>query len=141
LGVFSAMRFRIAEPAEQEPSEGVAALEARGAAVGVEHVCMHPAGQAMLCGVDSFDHVGSDVARRAGAALAAAVPCIEGRGAVPQRGEPFLGVDHLVGVRRSARVLERETKAGIASEFARTLAQVGWVAGFALVVRLVEDGA
>jgi hypothetical protein len=109
------MSFRIAELAEQEPSEGVAALEARWAAVGVEHVCMRPVGQAMLCGVDSFNHVASDVAGRAGAVLAVAVPRIKRRGAVSQRGEPFLGVDHLVGVRRSARVLERETKAGIAS--------------------------
>ena len=53
--------------------------------------CVHPVEKTMLCGVDSFDHVGSEVAGRTGTALAIAMPRIEGRGAVSQRGEPVLG--------------------------------------------------
>ena len=69
----------------------------RWAAVRVEYVRVRPVDEAVFRGVDSFDHVRSEVAGRTRTALAVAMPAVEGLGAAAQSKEPVLGVDHLVG--------------------------------------------
>jgi len=99
----------------------------------------------MLCDVDSFDHVGSQVSGWAGTVLASAMPRVKGLGAHSKCVEPVSRFDHRVGVDRAARVFACEAKARVASELASAVADASGVAGFALVVRLVvrlvDDGA